>query len=248
MCNNCEKPTTNSSKRFRIKRKAIMRKKFKIKRPGLVNRPKMKVLELFAGTGSVKKVCDELGWECVSVDLSSQFHPVDYEVDILSWDYTTLAKDFDIVWASPPCATFSKVKTSHLGRMIKGSIFTEERRQKEIKEIGLPLLQKAIEIITYFNPKYYFIENPQTGDMKKYMKSNHYDVDYCMFSDWGYRKRTRFWTNIEFEDTLCNRKCGNMLEGSKKHKVCVIEQKDSSLAMKYRIPPRLIKTLFSKTC
>jgi hypothetical protein len=22
-----------------------------------------------------------------------------------------------------------------------------------------------------------------------------YDVDYCMYSDWGYKKRTRIWTN-----------------------------------------------------
>ena len=56
-------------------------------------RNSMKVLELFSGTGSVKKICDELGWECVSVDITDKFHPVDYKVNILEWDYKELDKD-----------------------------------------------------------------------------------------------------------------------------------------------------------
>jgi len=29
----------------------------------------VRVLESFSGTGSIKKVCDQLGWECISVDI-----------------------------------------------------------------------------------------------------------------------------------------------------------------------------------
>ena len=33
--------------------------------------------------------------------------------------------------------------------------------------------------------------------MKNYMDYPYYDVDYCMYSNWGYRKRTRIWTNLK---------------------------------------------------
>ena len=33
----------------------------------------MKVLELFCGTKSVGKVCDELGWETISLDIDHRF-------------------------------------------------------------------------------------------------------------------------------------------------------------------------------
>ena len=35
----------------------------------------MKVLELFCGTKSVGKVCDQLGWESISVDMEKKFNP-----------------------------------------------------------------------------------------------------------------------------------------------------------------------------
>jgi hypothetical protein len=210
-------------------------------------RTTMKVLEIFAGTGSVKKVCDSLGWECVSVDITDKFHEVDYKVDILEWDYKQLAKDFDIIWASPPCATFSRLTSSWYGRKMKSinmEIFTKEHEAKREKEIGLVLLNKAKEIINYFQPKYYFIENPQSGRMKNYMAEYpHYDIDYCMFSDFGYRKRTRIWTNVTgFEALLCNKKCGNMIGNKHKHQIgCGGTQ--TTLKDRYRVPQRLIEEL-----
>ena len=206
----------------------------------------MKVLELFSGTGSVKKVCEELGWEVVSVDITDQFHPVDHKVDILEWDYTKLEKDFDIVWASPPCATFSRLTTSWFGRRLKSigmEVFTKEIQDRREREIGVVLLDKAKEIIKYFEPKYYFIENPQTGRMKNYMNDYpHVDVDYCRYSDWGYKKRTRVWTNVEgFEPKLCQRKG--------KHDIQIGHKGGANLRLKdrYRIPPDLIKALFERT-
>ena len=207
----------------------------------------MKVLELFSGTGSVKKVCDNLGWECISVDITDKFHEVDYKVDILEWDYKQLDKDFDIIWASPPCATFSMLTTSNYGKILKsinGNVFTKEIQEQREIEIGVVLLDKAKEIINYFEPEFYFIENPQTGRMKNYMAEYpYYDVDYCMFSNFGYRKRTRIWTNVNgFEALLCNKKCGNMI--GNKHKVGIGEGTDRlSLKDKYRIPQRLIEDL-----
>lgn len=161
----------------------------------------MRVLELFSGTGSVGKVCRAKGWEVISLDLKG----ADINMDILNWDYanTYPVGHFDIIWASPPCNTFSALSRA---------IFTKEEMINRINNIGLPILRKTEEIIEFFRPKYYFIENPQTGLMKNYMTKPYYDVDYCMYSDWGYKKRTRIWTNlIGFNPLLCNMNCGNTI-------------------------------------
>ena len=79
------------------------------------------------------------------------------------------------------------------------------------------LVKKSLEIINYFNPKWWFMENPQTGKLKtrEVVKGlNYYDIDYCMYSDWGYKKRTRIWTNRrDFKPKLCDGSgdCGNMV-------------------------------------
>jgi site-specific DNA-cytosine methylase len=175
----------------------------------------MRVLELFSGTHSVGKVCKEYGWDVISLDLKG----ADINKNILEWDYTIYpVGHFDIIWASPPCDTFSSLRRACIGRKLKahnGEVCTKELLQKDIDNIGLPVLRKTEEIIDYFKPKYYFIENPQTGRMKEYMTHRpHYDVDYCMYSDFGYKKRTRIWTNLEgFEPKLCNGNCGNITDG-----------------------------------
>ena len=72
---------------------------------------------------------------------------------------------------------------------------------------------RVLEIIDYFKPKYYWIENPATSKMKTYITDlPFYDVDYCKYSDYGYQKRTRFWTNIKgFNPKLCKKDCQNIL-------------------------------------
>ena len=172
----------------------------------------MRVLELFSGTHSVGKICKEKDWEVISLDLKG----ADINQNILEWNYKQFpVNHFDIIWASPPCDSFSNLRKSWIGRKLKchnGLVCTHELLQKDINEIGLPILRRTEEIINYFKPKYYFIENPKTGLMKNYMQHHkYYDVDYCMYSDFGYQKRTRIWTNLEnFEPKLCDGKCCNI--------------------------------------
>ena len=130
----------------------------------------VKCLELFSGTHSVGKVCGSLGWETVSVDIDGR---ADINISILEWDYKIYPKDeFDIIWASPPCASFSALQYSNLGRMRNGEIYTLEMMEIEMKTIGDPLVKKALEIIEYFNPTYWFMENPQTGRLKERIARN----------------------------------------------------------------------------
>ena len=226
----------------------------------------MKVLELFSGTHIVGKCCEELGWETLSVDIDGR---ADINISILEWNYKVYKNDeFDIIWASPPCATFSALQNT--------SQKTKQEIEYNMKTKGDPLVLKALEIIDYFKPHYYFIENPQTGRLKHrpYMKDiPFYDVDYCMYSDWGYRKRTRVWTNkLDWDAKKCkgDNSCGNMIPNVKQtdsinskymtHKIDISKQSFSKhkanlgnikgqkcirrLDMRYRIPPDLIYSLF----
>ena len=186
----------------------------------------VKVLELFSGTRSVGKCCDALGWDSVSVDM---ILPADHECDIMDFDYKQYDRDyFDIIWGSPPCTNYSALKKCWYGRRLKdGTIYSKELNEKDQAEADI-LVLKTLEIINYFNPTYWFIENPQTGNLKNrdIMKGiPFHDVDYCMYSDWGYKKRTRIWTNkpLYWVGKLCDGSgaCGNMIETTKKHKLNV---------------------------
>jgi len=186
----------------------------------------MRVLELFSGTGSVGKCCKELGWDVVSVDL---LLPADHEVDIMDFDYKQYPKDnFDIVWASPPCTFYSNLQYCWIGRKKKdGTILTKELLEEQRKESD-KLIIKTLEIINYFNPELWFMENPQRGQLKDrdVVKGlNYYDVSYCMYSDWGYEKRTRIWTNKkDWKNLLCDKSgdCGNMIDNH--HKINVSKE------------------------
>ena len=213
----------------------------------------MNVLELFSGTGSVGKVCDKLGWNAISVDLEL---PATHECDIMDFDYKQYPKDyFSIVWASPPCTNYSKLQDGWLGRMRKGEIYTKEIQEREMDNDDR-LVLKALEIIEYFKPELWCMENPATSRMKErpFMKDlPDYVVDYCMYSNWGYRKRTRIWTNKkDWNNLMCDGKgtCGNMVGRLHKTNLGNTERKQKTMGNgtsqqdRYRVPEDLILSLF----
>ena len=80
----------------------------------------------------------------------------------------------------------------------------------------------------------------------------YYDVDYCMYSDWGYKKRTRIWTNKkDFNNQLCNKKCGNIIDGKHKNNLGNTYRRKLTNGLsysqndRYRIPEKLIEDLFT---
>lgn len=124
------------------------------------------------------------------------------------------------------------------------TIITKELLTQDIIDKGLPLLNRALDIIQHFEPSYWFIENPHGGRMGEWMNGiPMYTVDYCMYSDFGYRKRTSVWTNVEsFQPKLCNRQCGNMI--GNRHRLTAAGSTGVSLNDRYRIPPDLVRALF----
>lgn len=195
----------------------------------------MRLLELFSGTGSVRKAVGDQFEEVVSIDILAKFNPTEVS-DILTWDYKKYPPGyFDVIWASPPCTEYSIVLNGHPNRP-RNLVLADS------------IVQRTIEIINYFNPERWFMENPQTGLLKnrEFMLGLPYvDVDYCRYSNWGYKKRTRIWTNVEYEGKMCDKACGNMDKDTHINNCGNSKGRDSlTQTQRYRIPEKLIKDLF----
>jgi len=195
----------------------------------------MNILELFSGTGSVGKIAEEYG-QVVSVDINDNMGYIPtHIVDILKWDYKQYPVGyFDMIWASPPCRTFSSMLF-----LTK----TKDQINEMMENEGIPLLKKTLEIIDYFKPTYYCIENPDAGRMKNYI----WDlpckrVSYCRYG-FNNRKNTRLWTNINFEPLFCNHKGkhGQAIQPTRNGKKTVCK-----LANRYAIPENLIRNIFDQ--
>ena len=163
----------------------------------------MRLLELFCGSGSIGYAFKAHQWEVISLDNNPKSNPT-IKIDILEWDYKVFKPDyFDAIWATPCCTQYSCARRG-----------AKTPRDLEWAD---SLVLKTLEIINYFNPTSWFIENPQTGLLKErpFMKElNFTDLDYCRYCDWGYRKRTRIWSNTGFLGKLCLGidRCENMTD------------------------------------
>jgi hypothetical protein len=192
----------------------------------------------------VGKVFTQRGWSVTSLDLDPKTDATIHE-NILTWDFTEFpVGHFDVIWASPCCTQYSCARTS----------------AKTPRDLVLAdsLVQRSLEIIDYFKPRVWFVENPTTGLLKTrpFMRDLPYaDLDYCRYCSWGYRKRTRLWTNSGFEGKLCGGigVCPNMEE--RRHRSTAQQGRNKTptglhgehhaTRDLYRIPPALCEELES---
>ena len=201
----------------------------------------MRLLELFSGTGSVGHVATDMGYEVTSVDRDM---PATFNCDIMQWDYQTFPpKHFHVIWASPPCTEYSRALTT---------------RSRDIESAN-EIVQRTLDIIEYLEPKYFMIENPQSGLLKDQLMMwgiPFKDVDYCKYG-MPYRKRTRIWNNVfRWEPrALCNKDCDSM--NGNRHKATAqrgpsgkretwADQPRFTLHELYRVPHALIHELLIK--
>ena len=104
---------------------------------------KLKLLDLFSGTGSISKVYKEHGYETVTVDFKKKWNP-DIEVDVLNWDYKSkfTPGEWDTVTCGIPCTEFSIAITV---------------RPRNLPPRDL-LPEKGMEISLYLKPLNWYME------------------------------------------------------------------------------------------
>ena len=146
----------------------------------------MKILELFAGSRSIGKAAESLGHEVFSIDIQD-FEGIDLAKDI---EFVT-SKDIpfkpDMIWASPPCTTYSIAAISHHR--------DGQKPKTEFAAKSDKLVLNTLKLIREYGCIYY-IENPR-GMMRKmdFMKGlPRTTVWYCTYGDMR-AKPTDIWTN-----------------------------------------------------
>lgn len=150
----------------------------------------MNILELFAGTASFSN--QAIGHDTFTSDFDPRFN-TDYCVDIMKFDITKVPFKPDIIWASPPCETFSVASLGHHWTGGKGAYIPKTQSCLD----GINRVLKTIEIINEIKPKYWIIENPR-GVLRKmpFMQGFYrYTVTYCQYGDTR-MKPTDLWSNI----------------------------------------------------
>jgi hypothetical protein len=157
----------------------------------------IKTIELFSGSKSFSNVRKEFSDKIFTVDYIEKFDN-DLTIDILKLLDHDLPSNNDVIWASPPCTTFS---VASLGTHWTGGKNAYIPKTEACK-IGLKILEKTIKIISKRKPKYWYIENPR-GVMrklidklfKKYgLEYVEHTIWYCQYGDTR-AKPTNIWTN-----------------------------------------------------
>lgn len=135
----------------------------------------MKVLDLCAGTGSATQAFKERDHEVITLDLTGD---VDIRCDIREW--APRNRQFDFIWASPPCTEFSIAK----------------RIPYKDRNPYLSIVQACVRIIEEIKPQYWVMENPR-GALRHFIGKPAATIKY---SDYGYvcAKPTDLWGNFPF--------------------------------------------------
>ena len=145
----------------------------------------MKLLELFAGSRSVGKEAEKLGFEVFSTDIND-FEKIDLVKNIMDLKKEDIPFVPDVIWASPPCTYFSVASI--------GKHWNKDHTPKSPQAlIGMAILEKTLEVISWFPNAIYFIENPR-GKMRRKLQLPRTTVWYCQYGDHR-AKPTDIWTN-----------------------------------------------------
>ena len=146
----------------------------------------MKVLELFAGSRSIGNVAEFFGHDVFSIDINS-FEGIDLVADIEFLTPQQIPFKPDVIWASPPCTTYSIAGISHHRDLqIPKSDFAKKSDR---------LVINTLRLIEHFGCIFY-IENPR-GYLRKMPFMNglpRVTVWYCQYGD-SAAKPTDIWSN-----------------------------------------------------
>ena len=165
----------------------------------------VKVLELFAGSRSIGKEAEKLGYSVFSVD---KF--ITKEMNCIC-DINQLTKEFiiekfgipDIIWASPVCSAWSKAGWFNHWNTDIYKITKQFVPKTNYANESIFMIMKTIEIFTWFPNAIFYMENPE-GMLAFHpiirlfdiygIKNKKVLVTYCQYGA-KTRKPTNIWTN-----------------------------------------------------
>lgn len=149
----------------------------------------MNILELFAGSRSIGVEAEKMGHNVFSIDIKD-FEGIDLVQDIEFLKESQIPFVPDMIWASPPCTTYSIAAISH--HRDNGKPKTDFAKKSD------RLVLNTFEIIKHFGCIYY-VENPR-GYLRKmdFMKGiPRTTIWYCTYGD-NRAKPTDIWSNNLF--------------------------------------------------
>jgi hypothetical protein len=194
----------------------------------------MRLLELFSGTKSVGKAFESRGWEVVSVDIDFRTNPT-HVADMLQWQCPYPPGHFDHIHASPPCTQYSRAKTTG---------------ERDLTTADL-LVGKSLYLIMALKAKTFTIENPvgmlRHREFMQGMEAHRQTLCYCKYADWGYKKPTDVWSNMNWtplpmctQSDPCDSREGTRHPKTAQRGSCKGREGDTfSQSQLYRIPPAL---------
>jgi hypothetical protein len=195
----------------------------------------MILLELFSGTGSWGKIFKKHGFEVISIDIEEKFNP-SIVADVLTLDYKKTLPVPDLILASPPCNSFSRLAVSSFQRD-----WYSLKPLTEASKLGEKLLYKTLEIIKYFiskNPSLLFvIENPKAM-MRRMPIINKFPKEttlYCLYG-FKWKKPTDFFNNFP--------KGLGLKDPEQECKVKTFNVANAPLIQRYMIPSGIVKQIY----
>ena len=150
----------------------------------------MRILDLFSGTGSATKAFSDAGHEVIGVELDEKFNAHERDALKLSAQYLIdTYGEFDFIWASPPCTTFS---VASIGTHWK------DRKPSDKALEAIELVKHTISLINELNPQFgWLIENPR-GLRRKQERMQSFPrrtITYCQYGE-KRMKPTDLWGHV----------------------------------------------------